>query len=188
MTSRPHTATTSAPDGPVPTIANPEQAWRALDLVTGWIKHAEAKSGVTLTAALAVGTVLYDLVKDQQRPSFWLGAAAVVCGVLVFAGAAATAWSLIPRLWRRDDATSDLYFDHIARRHARHTGSTDYAGALRVLAADNDRMITEIAGQVWANAHVARQKYKWGSVGLILTIGSLVPLAVVAGIVGYRST
>lgn len=187
MTDSPHGANTSV-DAPVPVVADPEQAWRALGMITDWIKHAETKSGATLTAAVAVATILYSLVKDQHHPGLGLSVAAVSCGSLVFAGAATAAWSLVPRLWRKDEATSNLYFDHIARKHSRHTGGTHYAGALRALAADNERMVTEIASQVWANAHVARQKYRWGSAGLVLVIMSLVPLAVVAGIIGFRST
>ncbi len=44
-----------------PTPPDVDQAWKALSLVNDWVKHADAKRGVVLTAAGVSGGVLFNL-------------------------------------------------------------------------------------------------------------------------------
>jgi hypothetical protein len=169
-----------APEPVATPAANPDQAWKALGLVVDWIKHAETKSAATLAAAGAVGTLLYYLIKNQNANNLYLNVLATTCAVLVVAAGVCATIALWPRLRSGDDPSSPLYFDHIARQHARHGGSKAYADALRALVLDNDQLIAEIAAQAWSNAHVARRKYKWGSAGLIAAMLSVFALGATA--------
>ncbi len=45
---------------------DPDQAWRALSLVNDWVKHAEVKLGVVLTATGVSGGILFNLAKDRR--------------------------------------------------------------------------------------------------------------------------
>ena len=154
-----------------------------LILVNDWVKHAESKAGATLAAAGVIGGVLYGLVKGQHHPSIALDAASVICGVLTLAAALFGGLSLAPRVRSREEPVSVLYFHHIARRHARRAGSARYAEALQALVSDDRQMINEIAGQIWANAHVARDKYRWGNLGLLMILLALPALAATALII-----
>lgn len=139
----------------------PDQAWKALSLVVDWIKHAETKAGALLGASGVSGGVLYNLVKSQADRSLALNFAAGGAGALLFVSALCAALALRPRLWSTEEPTSNLYYQHIARRHARSNGSKSYADLVFELTTDGTKLVNEIAGQVWANAHVANDKYKW---------------------------
>ncbi len=172
---------------PAPTVGDPEQAWKALTLVTDWVKHAESKAAATLAAAGVIGGVLYGLVKDQRHPSGALDAASVICGLLSLAAALFAGLSLVPRVWSTKEPTSALYFHHIARRHARATGSASYSASLRNLIADDEQLINEIADQIWANAHIARDKFRWGNLGLLTILLSVIALAATALIASIQA-
>ncbi|MGW2614683.1 Pycsar system effector family protein [Streptomyces sp. NPDC001500] len=160
-----------------PLVTNPDQAWKALSLVVDWIRHAEAKAAATLASSGVVATILYNLVKEQSNPPFSVAFTAVACGSLVSVAATCAGIALRPRLRSKEEPTSTLYYHHIARKYTRGQGSGLYIESLKSLTADSDQLVAEIASQVWANAHVARDKYRWGNYGLmslLLAIPSLV--------------
>jgi hypothetical protein len=159
---------------------NPDQAWKMLSLVNDWIKHAETKAAGTIAASGISAGVLYNLLKDLTDPGKWIEVPAAICGVLVSIAGLAAAWALRPRLWSREEPTSNLYFDHIARRHGRREGGAAYGETVRALSAADAKLVGEIAGQIWANARVARAKYRWANIGLSAVLLALVALAATA--------
>lgn len=159
---------------------NPDQAWKMLGLVNDWIKHAETKAAGTVAASGISAGVLYNLLKGVSTPGRWIEVPAAVCGVFIAIAGLSAAWALRPRLWAREEPTSNLYFDHIARRHRRKSGVDEYDKTVRALSAEDAALVGEIAGQIWANAHVARAKYRWASIGLTAVLVALAALAVTA--------
>lgn len=86
--------------GVPPTSCEPDQAWKALTLVNDWVKHAETKSATTLAASGVTGGVLYNLVKDQSNPGWWLTIFGGACGVGVLLAGAFALLALTPRTGR----------------------------------------------------------------------------------------
>lgn len=159
---------------------SPDQAWKMLSLVNDWIKHAETKASGTMAAAGVAAGVLYNLLKDVSCPGKLIGIPAAICVVLVVTAGLAAAWALRPRLWSREEPTSNLYFDHIARRHSKKAGAGAFGETIRTLSAADFELVGEIAGQIWANAHVARAKYRWANIGLSAVLLALIALAATA--------
>jgi hypothetical protein len=156
----------------VPT-SNPDHAWRALDLVNGWISHAETKAGASLAASGVVGGVLYHLMAGRKHSPWHLDVLATLCTVTVILAACCAGVSLWPRLKGLGDPTSALYFSHIARGHEK---ADTYTEVLRLLTQDPEALTEQIAQQVWANAGVAHKKYHWTGYSLIcllVAVGSL---------------
>ncbi len=154
------------------------EAWKAVGLVNEWVRHAEAKAGTTLAAAGVTSGVLYNLVKDEQNFGIILAIAAPACAILAMAAAICAVIALWPRLTSKDNPTSALYFDHIARRHP--TSATGYVTELKELIASPDAMLEELGLQIWANARVARRKYFWAGLALITLIGAALALGATA--------
>mgnify|MGYP000930116171 CR=1 FL=1 len=169
------------PEMAVESVAgNPDQAWRMLGLVNDWIKHAETKAAGTVAASGISAGVLYNLMKGVSDPSRCIEVPAVICGMFITIAGLSAAWALRPRLWAREDPTSNLYFNHIARRYRRKSGVAEYDKTVRALSTEDAALVGEIAGQIWANAHVARAKYRWASIGLTAVLFALAALAVTA--------
>lgn len=159
--------------------AETDDAWKALSLVVDWIKHAEAKAGAVLAASGVAGGVLYNLVKSQSDSSLALNIAAggaVLFLLLATSGACLALW---PRLRAKEPPTSSLYYSHIARAYPKSDGSRAYSELLVEVASDRTKLIQEIAGQVWVNAHVANAKYTWINRAMTAFLLGLVFLAAV---------
>jgi hypothetical protein len=154
-----------------------DPAWKTLGLVNDWLKHAETKGAGSLAAAGVIGGILFNIIKDRPHVNIWAGVAATACGVCVIGAALFAAASLWPRLTSREQPTSPLYFNHIARAHA---DVSTYHDAFRLLTGDKEQIIREVAVQVWANAHVAHKKYRWAGVAIAAVIAALLCLAVTA--------
>lgn len=162
---------------------SPDHAWRALSLVNDWVKHAETKGAGALGVSGVIGGVLFNLLKDRH-PGLWMAVAAVLAAVAVLAGGICAGISLWPRLKHAEDPTSPLYFDHIARAHSK---VDTYREALRLLTASSDDIVHELAGQVWANAHVAHKKFAWTSRAIAFVMAALLMLAVLVILIGLDS-
>ncbi|MCX5067699.1 DUF5706 domain-containing protein [Micromonospora lupini] len=78
----------------------PDQAWKALSLVNDWVKHAEAKSATILAASGVTGGVLFNLVKNQTRPGWWLTIFGILCGSAVILAGTCALLALTPRTGR----------------------------------------------------------------------------------------
>jgi len=161
-------------------VGDPERAWKALALVTDWVKHAESKAGATLAAAGIIGGVLYSLVKGQHHSSNAVLYAATTCGLLTLIAAFFSGVSLVPRIWQKEDSSNILYFNNIARNYPRPGGGSSYRQALHSLIADDQRLVDEIAHQVWVNSHVARIKFYWANLGVLTLLLAVIALAVTA--------
>ncbi|MEI5098342.1 DUF5706 domain-containing protein [Streptomyces sp. PmtG] len=127
-----------------------------------------------------VGGVLYSLSTGGEDHSAWFAAAAalsVVCAVASGLSAGLVLWPR-QRLSGAVTSTSLLFYDHIGREYA--AGHTDYRDRLNALLRDEDALVAAVAEQIWANAVVARRKFRWvaRSIGLLLV--SLIALAVAA--------
>jgi hypothetical protein len=157
---------------------SPDNAWKTLELIIDWIKHAETKAVATLGVSGVIGGVLYTLVKNEHNASAWFGVSASICAVFMFGAGIGAGMALRPRLRSPKGSANLLYYDHIASKY--HTNIDAYTDSLTTLILDHKALIVAIAGQVWANAHVARRKYYWGSVGIISLLLALVALAATA--------
>jgi Family of unknown function (DUF5706) len=161
------------------------EAWKAVGLVNDWVKHAETKAAATLTAAGVVGGVLYNLIKNQQDAKAPLAVLAVVCAIAVVLSAGCAITALWPRLRAKEPPTSALYFDHIARRHPKSAAT--YIEEFKHLVASPENLRDQLAQQIWANAHVARRKYRWAGEALVCLVVALGALAAVASYLALAS-
>ncbi|MFD3589820.1 Pycsar system effector family protein [Streptomyces sp. NPDC058683] len=145
-----------------------ENAWRTLQTVTDWIKHAEAKAAVTLTAAGVIGGILYSLVSTAPPHNLPLDLAASLCALLTAGSTMATGMVLRPRRKNLGQQPNLLFFEHVARAY--RSPEDGYPEALARLLADDRTLTAAVAEQIWANAHVARRKYFWSGVGTVLLL------------------
>lgn len=83
-----------------PASCDPDQAWKALSLVNDWVKHAETKSATILAASGISGGVLYNLVKGETSPGWWLTIVGGVCGLAIFLAGGCALLALTPRTGR----------------------------------------------------------------------------------------
>lgn len=211
-----HTGTDAGPEpGPAPEVQPkvgpdpaPDQAWKALGLVNDWIKHADAKVGATLAANGAAGVMLYNLVKNETAPGFWLSVVTVACTAAIIATGGAGTLALIPRLSIvskhrtrkaqkarkkagtvplevREDPVNLLFFSNIARHYT--DDGPSYVEVLRSMTADPEELTRQIAHQVHANATVAHRKFTWADKAiksLAVAFGLLGIIAVIVGLNG----
>ncbi|MFI7419960.1 Pycsar system effector family protein [Nonomuraea sp. NPDC049684] len=173
--SPPAVAPAVPPAGP-PAEPGAEHAWKALTLVVDLVKHAETKAGLTLAAAGAVGGLVYTLIRSVPRTGAAFGLAAAACAVCVLAAAFAAALALIPRV--RSEPTNALHYHHVATRFGARPET--YMGELSGLVARPEELVPALAHQVWANARVARKKYRWAGLALGALLAGLAMLTVTA--------
>lgn len=170
--------TSDEPDADVPIEA--AEAWKAVGLVNEWVRHAETKAAGVLATSGVVGGVLFNLVKDQTKLGWVVKIAGPTCGALAFTAAMLAVCALWPRLRSKEPPTSVLYFDHIARRFPKKGDGPNYVAALSVVLANPGELMTQLGQQVWANARVARRKFKFAGWAMVALIFSTLALAVVA--------
>ena len=167
-----------AEDGSAPVEA--AEAWKAVGLVNDWVRHAETKAAVTLATSGVIGGVLFNLVRNQAEFGLTIKIFGPAAGVLAFGAAVAAVVALWPRLRATEPPTSLLYFDHIARKYPIDHQVTEYVAALKRLVADPDGLLDELGHQVWANARVARRKFRWASWAMVALLGSALAVSVVS--------
>ena len=172
--------TPPAPEDDTSAPVDAAEAWKAVGLVNDWVRHAETKAAATLATAGVIGGVLYNLVKNQTEFSLTIKIFGPTSGGLAFGAAIASVIALWPRLRPSDDPTSLLYFDHIARKYPKDHQGPEYVSALKALVSDPDRLLEQLGQQVWANARVARRKFRWAGWAMVGLIGSALALAVVS--------
>lgn len=185
-TGRSDDALTPAPKLPNP---DPDHAWRALALMNEWIRHSDAKAGVTLAFVGVLGTMTFNLVKDfYPRDAVFDTLTVVACTLLVLT-AALCVWTLTPRLKDRDadsEAINRLFFASIDR-HFRGERKR-YSEVLRTLTADPVELVADLADQIHANARIATVKAfcaKW-AIRSALAAGAAV--ALLAALVGITNS
>lgn len=139
-------------------MADAEDAWKTLSQVNDWIKVADTKAGVVLSACGVLGgAVLHGMPPQPQWAGHPWKAGLLLCALaLACASALMSLQVFAPRL-KAGEPTSLLYFDHIARGYARPAEFSRHY--LRMLDAD-DRLRAALAEQVWATSTVARRKFR----------------------------
>lgn len=174
---------------PPPVDANPDHAWKALSLVNEWIRHADAKAGVTLAFTGVLATMLFNLVKDFESRT--VGSDVVViaaCALLVITGGLC-AWTLTPRVRDKDAsnlAINRLFYASISKNFKgdRHR----YIDVLHTLTADPDELTRDIAHQVHANAEIATTKSTWAKWAIRSAVAAGAAVALLAVLIGAANS
>jgi hypothetical protein len=170
-------------------LPQPEQAWKALSLVNDWVKHAEGKLGVVLTATAASGGILFNLVKGRgDSGGMAFDVAAVVCATSVFVAGMCAMIGLYPRVRLRrkiaDDGINPLFFHDVARAYRGDAPS--YAAVLHTLTANPDDLVRHLSQQIHANATVAQRKYRWANRAIRALLFDLLAIAALATIIALK--
>lgn len=168
------------------TSPDPDHAWKALALVNEWIRHSDAKAGVTLAFAGVLGAMTFNLAKDSTARSLAFDVLVVVaCALLVLTGGLC-GWTLTPRVNDKDadrDAINRLFFASISRSFKGQR--QEFADVLHTLTADPVELTRDLAHQIHANARIATVKAeyaKW-AIRTVLAAGAVVAaLAIAIGI------
>lgn len=174
---------------PSPHAPDPEHAWRALALVNDWLRHAEAKLGVSLGVIGVSGGVLFNLVQDRTR-TVAFDVAAVICTLAILIAGVCAVVGLYPvlgqgrRTPKPDDAVNPLFFHDIARAYREDAPS--YGAVLHTLTTSPDDLVRHIAQQVHANAAVAQRKYRWANRSMRAVFVTLLALGVVAAVTAMQ--
>lgn len=144
--------------------AEPDHAWKVLSTTNEWIRHADAKTGVTLAFVGVTGTTLFNLARSEEQWSFLFNIAVFAClGTLVTA-IVCGGFALFPRTKTRKEGTAEdqinlLFFGHVTA-HYKNDGPS-YQEVLRLITTDKDRLTNQIASQIHENSHVAVLKFKY---------------------------
>lgn len=140
-------------------VVTAEQGWKLFSMVNEWIRFADAKAGATLAFSGAMGTLLYNVVKDLPRRTTWLDATVVLTCTLLFLAVLLAGWTIVPRMKDKDvvpGAISNLFFASIA---ANYKGNRlVYRDELKRLSTDNHALVEELADQIHVNATIATAK------------------------------
>lgn len=166
--------------------AGVDDAWRTLLLVIDWVKHAETKAGLTLSASGVLGGVLYTFVTRQQQAEPAFSIAAILCTVFVVGAAASAGMVLRPVLRSREDSSSVLFFMHIARDFDAPAGA--FVSSFESLVANPAALVSAIASQIWENSLIAQRKYRWNSIGTCSLLLALVMIAVVGAMAALHES
>lgn len=165
---------------------DPDHAWKALALVNEWIRHSDAKAGVTLAFTGVLGTMTFNLAKDFEARSPTFDVLVVVaCALLALTGGLC-GWTLTPRVNDNDaarDAINRLFFASISRNFKGKR--EEYADVLHTLTANPVELTRDLADQIHANARIATVKAqfaKWAVRSALAAGGTIAALAIVIGI------
>lgn len=164
---------------------NAEHAWKLLSLVNEWIRHSDAKAAVTLAFTGALGTMLFNLVKDFTPRTLVFDVVVVAtCGLLVLT-AALCGWTLTPRVNDKDvdpESINRVFFASITRHF--EGDRPRYKEVLGTLTADPHELVRDLADQIHANAKIATVKAKWAKWAIRSALGAGAGVAGVAAIIG----
>jgi len=141
---------------------DPDHAWKLLSLVNEWIRHSDAKAGVTLAFTAFLGTALFNLVRDFTERNFLFDVSVVLGCTSLLAAAALCTLTLTPRVNDRDadpEAINRLFFSSIAKHFKGQRPR--YKEVLSTLTADSSELIADLADQIHANAKIATVKARW---------------------------
>lgn len=165
---------------------NPDHAWKALALVNEWIRHSDAKAGVTLAFTGVLGTMTFNLAKGfEPRSAAFDILVIIACTLLVLTGALC-GWTLTPRVNDKDadrDAINRLFFASISRNF--NGKRRQYSDVLHTLTANPAELTRDLADQIHANAKIATVKArfaKWAIRSALATGAAVAALAIVMGV------
>lgn len=173
-----------APGGP-----DPDHAWKVLALVNEWIRHADAKAGVTLAFTGALGTMLFNLVQQSNRSDLEFSVLVGIACIALLATAVCCGLTLVPRVDDADEvpeAINRLFYASITKNFKRDR--VGYAAVLTTLTAVPGDLIEDIAHQIHANARIATVKNEYARRAIVSAFGAATLVAAVAFLVGIRAT
>jgi hypothetical protein len=182
--SRPQNAQSAAEQTP----PEPDHAWKALSLVNDWIRHSDAKAGLTLAFTGALGAMLFNLAQDASIRSVLFNVVVVAACSLLFMTAALCAWTLTPRVNDRDaapDSINRLFFASISRHFK--GDRLRYAEVLSTLTSDPHELVKDLAHQIHANARIATVKAKYAQWAIRSAVAAGACVATAALIIGIAS-
>lgn len=168
---------------------NPEHAWKALALVNEWIRHSDAKAGVTLAFVGALGAMTFNLVKDFEDRSVFFDTVVIIACLLLALTAALCGWTLTPRINDRDasnEAINRLFYASIARNF--NGQRQEYLDVLHTLTTDPVELTRDLADQIHANAKIATVKASYVKWAIRSALASGAAVAVLALIIGILNS
>ena len=167
---------------------DPDHAWRLLSLVNEWIRHSDAKAGVTLAFAGVLATMLFNLVGTYNKRTILFDVLVVVAVFLLVLTAGLCTWTLTPRLKDADaepEAISRIFFGSIARNFK--GARQQYRDALATLTIDPHKLVKDIADQIHANSKIATVKALAAKRAIRSALGAGVFIAALATIIGITN-
>lgn len=168
---------------------NPDHAWKVLALVNEWIRHSDAKAGVTLAFTGVLGTMTFNLARDfESRSPIFDALVVVACALLVLTGGLC-GWTLTPRVNDKDadrDAINRLFFASISRSFKGKR--EEYVDVLHTLTADPVQLTRDLADQIHANARIATTKAKFAKWAMRSAFAAGATVAALAIVIGSTNT
>lgn len=165
--------------------ADPDAAWRTLGLMNDWIKHADAKAGISLAATGTGAILLFHQTKAIKPGSHWsLYGPSVAAALLLLCAAFCCTKALIPRTNATDQVASactlkkqnPLFYGDIAGRWKRES----YVRLMMQLSKDDQTLVKHLAAQIHVNGDIALTKFEWTNRAVRWLATAAAVLAVVA--------
>jgi len=157
---------------------NPDHAWKALSLVNEWIRHSDAKAGVTLAFTGVLSTLLFNLAHDSPLRGVVFDAVVVLACCLILLTAIFCGMTLTPRMKDRDavpEAINRLFYQSITKNFS--GDRLGFTEVLNTLSSDPSQIMIDLAHQIHANARIATVKGRhakwaiWSALSAGLTVG-----------------
>lgn len=169
-------------------MPDPDHAWKALGLVNEWIRHSDAKAGVTLAFTGVLGSMTFNLANDfEPRTGVFDGLVVVVCVFLGLTGFLC-GFTLTPRVNDKDadqDAINRLFYASIAGNFRGRR--QQYRDVLHTLTADPTELTNDLADQIHANARIATVKARFAKWAIRSALATGVLVAVLAIFIGVEN-
>lgn len=170
----------------VPVAPSPDHAWKALSVTNEWIRHADAKTGITLAFVAATATALFNVSQAAVNWTCWLTTVVAGSSLALIAAVTSAGLALLPRValkkprGRQDEVSSGdtlnlLFFGDVTKYYG--SDRPNYRDVLRTLTADPVGLTGQIADQIHANAHVATIKFRWANRTIRCELAAAVGLA-----------
>ena len=165
--------------------ADPDAAWRTLGLMNDWIKHADAKAGISLAATGTGAILLFNQTKAIKPGScWWLYAPVVLAALLLLCAAFCCTKALIPRTKATDQVVSastlkkknPLFYGDVAREWKREP----FIRLTIQLSRDDEALIKHLGAQIHVNGDIALTKFKWTNRAVRWLASAAAMLAIVA--------
>jgi hypothetical protein len=156
-------------------MTTPEFVYNTKDHLNNYIKQADQKASILLTAQLAfLGLFANALSTLSISGSNALLALAALTGAAGLIGVFLAGWTVYPRTPEQE--TGFILWDNIRE----HGSESDFRSALHEL--DEDEIVDEVIGENYMLAKVAQDKYRFLKWSLRATAGMVI-FAVLAGII-----
>ena len=169
---------------------SPDHAWKALSTTNEWIRHADAKTGITLAFAGVTFAALFNVAHATQRWTCLITVLALVNAGALLGAVLCAGMALLPRVAAKetrgrhsesastDDVVNLLFFGDVSKHYG--ADSPTYRNVLSTLTSDVSHLTCQIADQVHANAHVATAKFQWANRAVVCELTAAVALVATA--------